>query len=108
MDDHGPQEFPDSAAARLRRGRLTVPEHVAVRAFPEETIVLNLQTGTYHATNASGGVFLQVLREHAVFDAAVAELVRQFPDADAGRIERDLQDFCVALAEDGLLEVADG
>lgn len=39
----------------LLAARPPVPDHVVYRAFVDETVVLNLDTGRYHGLNAVGG-----------------------------------------------------
>ena len=41
--------------------RPSVPEHVVYREFVQETVILNLETGTYHGLNPSGGKMLETL-----------------------------------------------
>jgi hypothetical protein len=90
---------------RLRMATLTVPDHVAIRAFPEETVVLNLETGKYYSLNPSGGAFLEALRASGSFSSALADLHARFPEQGAMLIERHLHEFCTVLASSGLLAV---
>jgi Coenzyme PQQ synthesis protein D (PqqD) len=84
--------------------RPVVPEHVVYREFVNETVVLNLKTGTYHGLNASGGKMLETLRSAvSVRDAAVSladHYGRPLPE-----IEHDLHEFCLRLREHGLVEL---
>ena len=43
-----------------RLGR-RVPDHVVYRKYVRETVILNLDTGTYHGLNRSGGKMLETL-----------------------------------------------
>ena len=38
----------------------SVPQHVVYRRFAAETVVLNLETGTYHGLNATGARMLEL------------------------------------------------
>lgn len=93
----------DSEEAILR-ARVAVPEHVVHRKFPEETIVLNLQTGQYHGLNATAGRMLAALDADTTVGDAVdplAEELGQSPDT----VQRDLVDLCRRLGERGLIEL---
>ena len=84
--------------------RVSVPPHVVYRAFPSETVVLNLQTGCYHGLNPTAGRMLQTLeRAVTVRDAATA-LAGSYQTPRAV-IELDLCELCNALLERGLIEV---
>lgn len=83
---------------------VAVPQHVVHRSFPAETVVLNLQTGTYHGLNRSGGAMLEALeRAHSV--RAAAALVAERYDQPQDEIEQDLCELCEALHERGLIEI---
>ena len=82
-----------------------IPPHVALRAFAEETVVLNLHPGRYHSLNPTGGRFLELLEERHSFRAALELLQSEFPTADPLRIRADVHEFCVALAASGLIEI---
>lgn len=97
-----PKETPDSsilsASARL-------PRHVVYRAFVNETVVLNLQTGKYHGLNPTGGRMLEALERAPRVRDAAAKLAREYARPLA-EIERDLCGLCVDLLERGLIEVS--
>ena len=48
--------------------RPAVPDHVVYREFVNETVVLNLETGTYHGLNPSGGRMLEALGSAPAFE----------------------------------------
>ena len=85
--------------------RPSVPDHVVYREFVNETVVLNLETGTYHGLNPSGGKMLETLG-HAptVRDAAVT--LAAYYDRPLAEIEEDLHEFCLGLQNRGLIELA--
>ena len=60
--------------------------HVVFRAFAAETIMLNLQTGTYHGLNPTAGRMLETLQQHAVITDAAA-IVAEHYDADAESVQ---------------------
>lgn len=94
----GPRADDSILTARIR-----VPEHVVYRDFAEETIVLNLDNGTYHSLNDTAAKMLQVLTASDSVGDAVGELTREF-EQPAERIEQDVLELCRALSERGLVE----
>ena len=84
--------------------RAHVPEHVVYRAFVQETVVLNLETGRYQGLNPTGGRILDLLGGgHTVGSAARAlaeEYQRPVPD-----VEHDVCTFCTDLLDRGLIEL---
>ena len=90
--------------ASLLSAGVRVPEHVVYRSFPAETVVLNLQTGTYHGLNPSAGRMLRALEQAGSVRAAAIALAHGY-DASQDTIERDLCDLCDALSERGLIEI---
>ena len=89
----------------ISRSRVRVPEHVVYRDFPEETVILNLESGRYHGLNTTAARMLEVLEASDSVAAAIDQLTREFeqpPDV----IERDVLELCRALADRGLIEHA--
>jgi len=84
--------------------RPSVPDHVVYREFVNETVVLNLETGTYHGLNPTGGKMLETLGCAATVRQAAATLSESY-ERPLEEIEDDLYDFCVRLAEHGLVEL---
>jgi len=91
----------------LLDAQVAVPQHVVHRAFPTETVVLNLETGTYHGLNPVAGRMLEVLEELRGVKASAERLAREF-EQPLDRIERDLSTLCADLEERGLIEVIPG
>ena len=85
----------------------SVPDHVVYRAFVNETVVLNLQTGMYHGLNPSGATMLERLGTADTVRAAAAELAEYYRQP-LDQIESDLCEFCLSLQELGLLVLSDG
>jgi hypothetical protein len=90
--------------AAVRPTRVTIPQHVVFRAFVEETVVLNLESGRYHGLNPTAGRMLELLGELGELDA-VAERVAGETGAPPGRVAEDLREFCSSLEQRGLIEV---
>jgi hypothetical protein len=84
--------------------RARVPAHVVHRTFPEETVVLNLETGRYHGLNATAGKMLAALVQADSVSLASVALAAEFGVPPA-RIERDLIRLCAALEERGLIQL---
>ena len=96
---------PDTTSnGRLEAGAVRVPGHVVHRAFVDETVVLNLETGKYHGLNRTAGRMLEVLEQEGDLTLAAAALAEEF-DKPQAEIEDDLRVFCSALVDRGLLEV---
>jgi hypothetical protein len=81
-----------------------VPAHVVFRAFAAETIMLNLQTGTYHGLNPTAGRMLETLQQHAVIADAASTIAAHYGE-DVAAIQADLLTLCSGLIERGLLVV---
>ena len=87
---------------RLKPG---IPEGVAQRSFPGETVLLNLATGQYHGLNETGGAMIEELEKADSVGEAARRLAERYemPEPD---IEVDLQRFCRELEARGLLTLA--
>ena len=84
------------------RGR--VPQHVVYRDFVNETVVLNLTTGTYHGLNPTAGRMLQAIERAESLREAAARLALDHA-WDLPTLERDIVELCRTLADSGLLEL---
>jgi hypothetical protein len=89
----------------LLAGRARVPAHVVFRAFPRETVVLNLDTGKYHGLNPTAGRMLEVVEASDTVEAAAGQLAEEY-GRSIEEIRRDLCELCVELIARGLLEIA--
>lgn len=87
--------------------RLSVPDHVVQRAFAQETVALNLETGAYHGLNATAARMLEQAGELANVGDAVAPLAAEF-EQPTEVIERDLLALCRSLSERDLIELRAG
>lgn len=88
----------------LLTSRIRVPQHVAYRSFPSETVVLNLQTGQYHGLNATAGSMLEALeRASCVRDAAVV-VAGEYARPQT-MVEQDMRELCDGLLARGLVEL---
>jgi hypothetical protein len=90
----------------IQHCRVTVPHHVAHRRFAAETVLLNVQTGTYYGMDEIGSRFFDVLREVGDMRQAVATLKEEF-QASTERIRGDMVRYCSELMALGLIELAE-
>lgn len=86
--------------------RVRLPDHVVYRSFVAETVVLNLQTGTYHGLNPMGGRMLETLNSAPSVQDAVASIATDF-EQPPSVVQDDLLEFCRDLLARGLVEVVD-
>ena len=87
--------------------RARVPNNVVYRDFVNETVVLNLNTGTYHGLNPTAGRMLQAVERADTLREAAARLAADNA-WELPTVEIDLVDLCQTLADSGLLEIEDG
>src|SRR5688572_4520936 len=96
----------DSTDEQILAARSDVPEHVVHRTFPEETIVLNLESGVYHGLNATAGRMLDVMETGVTVSEAAGAVSRDL-GAPPETVRRDILDLCRLLLERGLIELHD-
>src|SRR4051812_49356196 len=80
-----------------------VPEHVMLRAFGEETVLLNLKTGKYHGLNPVGGRLLELAEEHGGSLRLAVAGVAEETGAPETTIAQDAAEFFTSLADRGLV-----
>lgn len=85
---------------------VTVPEHVVMRAFEGEVVLLNLESGQYHGLNPVGARMYEAARDTGNGEGAVATLMAEY-DQPREIIERDLANLLSSLAERGLIVLGD-
>lgn len=84
---------------------LRIPDQVAARKLGEETILLNLQTGTYFGLDAVGSRFLELLEQNGELAAAHQAMLEQFEVAPEV-LEADILRLSEEMCAKGLLEAA--
>ena len=95
-----------SSREQVLDSRARIPEHVTYRAFGAETMLLNLDTGTYHGLNRTGARLLELLREtDGDVRQSVARLAEEY-NRDPDEVADDCAELCGELAERGLLELS--
>lgn len=98
---------PAGQPEELLAARVRVPEHVVHRAFPGETVILNLETGKYHGLNATAARMLEVLKRADSVATALDELAEEY-DVPRAELEHDLRDLCAKLLSRDLIELEGG
>jgi coenzyme PQQ synthesis protein D (PqqD) len=81
-----------------------VPEHVIFRSFAEETVALNLQTGTFHGLNTTAGRMVELVARARRARDAVGQLAEEYGVPDE-RIADDLEDLLRLLVDRRLIKI---
>ncbi|MGH2448132.1 MAG: PqqD family peptide modification chaperone, partial [Chloroflexota bacterium] len=81
-----------------------VPRHIVYRSLANETVLLDLRTGTYYGLNETAGKMLSALEKQPDMDSVVTQLTREL-DAPPERLRVDLRALITGLAAEGLLEL---
>jgi Coenzyme PQQ synthesis protein D (PqqD) len=86
--------------------RVRVPGHVVYRAFVNETVALNLSTGTYHGLNPTAGRMLEAVNAADTLRDAARTLASDNA-WELPTVQSDLTGLCRTLVESGLLEIVE-
>lgn len=76
--------------------KFVVPKTVLSRTVGTETILLNLETSTYHSLNAVGGRFWALIAEDGNFHHAFTVMRGEYA-VDGAQLEADLRELCAEL-----------
>lgn len=87
--------------------KVAISENVVAREVSGETVLLNLETGTYFGLNAVGGRIWALVEAQPRTLAEVRDVVQQEFDVTAEEAERDLLQLAADLSEHGLLLLAE-
>ena len=82
--------------------KIAVSTDVVAREVGEETMLLNLASGTYFGLDPVGGRFWQLLEEGKSASEARDALLQQY-DVAPEQLDRDLEKLLADLAEHGLV-----
>jgi hypothetical protein len=85
--------------------KFDVPKTVLSRTVGTETILLNLETSTYHSLNSVGGRFWSLILEGNDFRQALTTLRAEY-DVEPSQLEADLRELCDELQSLSLLQPA--
>jgi hypothetical protein len=94
----------EARSADVLAAKATLPEHVVFRSFAQETVVLNLDTGTYHGLDPVGGRLLEILPLVGDVREAVAKIAEEY-STPVAVVEADVVEFCLALQTRGLIRL---
>ena len=83
--------------------RLRVSDEVAIRKIDNDTVLLNLQTGTYFGLDAVGSRLLELLEQNGELAAAYRAMLEEF-DVAPEILEADLLRLSQEMSSKGLLE----
>jgi hypothetical protein len=82
--------------------KLDIPEQVMARQVGEETVILDLASGTYFGLDAVGARIWQLASEGRTLEEVCAVLVEEY-DVGAQQLERDVDELANELAAHGLV-----
>lgn len=82
---------------------LRVPDDVATRRLGDETILLNLKTGTYFGLDVVGSRFVELLERDGRIVVALRALLEEF-DVKPETLEVDILRLSEEMRSKGLLE----
>jgi hypothetical protein len=85
-----------------RDARLKIPPHVVTRKVGEETVILNLDSGTYFGLDPVGSRFLELVEARATVAEAMARMLEEF-DVTEAQLEGDLERLSGEMLAGGLL-----
>lgn len=83
----------------------TLSDDVVAREVGDETMLLDLASGTYFGLNPVGGLFWKMLEEGRALAEARAALLEEF-DVDEATLDQDLSALLTDLVEKGLVSTA--
>ena len=86
--------------------RVTPPMNVLVRTFENESVLLNLDSESYHGLDDVGTRMWQALTSSENLQAAYEKLLADY-EVDASQLRQDLDDFVAKMVQRGLLELHD-
>ena len=84
--------------------KVTIPEQVMARQVGEETVILDLASGTYFGLDPVGARIWQLLGEGRALAEVCESMLAEY-DVSRDEFERDLTELLDALGEKGLIKV---
>src|SRR3954451_13374647 len=88
----------------LLNARISIPEHVVIRRFADESIALNLASGDYHGLNATAATMLQEL-DGGDTPVAVARSISERAGVPLETVTADLLELLRELSGRELVKV---
>lgn len=82
--------------------RLRVAQNVVYRDLADESVLLNLDTGTYFGLDAVGTRLWHLVAEHGSTESAIDTLLAEY-DVEPARLQKDVNALIDQLLAKGLL-----
>lgn len=79
-----------------------IPVHVVARRIGEETVILDLESGTYYGLDPVGARAWELIAEGRTLGAVCAAMREEY-EVDATRLEHDIGALVGDLRQNGLL-----
>jgi hypothetical protein len=86
------------------KDHLRIPDRIASRTIGDETILLNLDSGTYFGLDAVGSRFLELLAQNSDIAVAYRTMLDEF-DVAPEVLEADLIRLSDEMRSKGLVEI---
>jgi hypothetical protein len=83
--------------------KLTIPSHVMARHVENETVILNLENGTYYGLDAVGARIWQLVAEGKTLEQVADAMVDEY-EVERGALEQDIVELADKLIAQGLLQ----
>ncbi|MBM4300063.1 MAG: PqqD family protein [Deltaproteobacteria bacterium] len=87
--------------------KIAVPGHVLVRVFENESVILNLNTESYHGLDDVGTRMWTALTSSASIQEAFEALLSEY-QVEPAQLRQDLDDFLETLGQRGMVELVAG
>lgn len=87
--------------------KIAVPSHVLVRVFENESVILNLDTESYHGLDDVGTRMWTALTNSASIQEAFEALLSEYR-VEPAQLRQDLDDFLETLGQRGMVELVAG
>ena len=85
--------------------RVIIPAHVMARTVGEETVILNVATGTYFGLDTVGARIWELMTEERTL-AEICDLMLEEYEVSRDELEGDLKRLAQDLADQGLISSA--
>jgi hypothetical protein len=87
--------------------KISVPKHVLVRVFENESVILNLNTESYHGLDDVGTRMWTALTQSGSIQEAFEALLSEY-EVESAQLRQDLDDFLEKLRQRGMVELVAG
>jgi hypothetical protein len=88
----------------MRPTQITVAKHVMARVVGNESVLLNLETGTYFGLDPIGSRVWQLLEQNLELEEIKQRLLAEY-EVTATKLDVDLQSLLLDLQAQGLITV---